>query len=58
MSIELRVSKEQINNSEETKVHFIPASCNKNGIIKIDEYFNQYTEDENGGKNEFYLKFS
>lgn len=51
MSITLQVNKEVINNSEETKVHFIPAAVNKNGVIKIEEYFSQYTEEEaNGGK--------
>lgn len=50
MSIKLQASKEQIEASAEAKVHFIPAAVTKNGIIKIDEYFNQYTEEENGGK--------
>lgn len=51
MSIKLQVSKEQIESSDEAKVHFIPAAINNNGVIHIDEYFNQYTEEENGGKS-------
>ena len=51
MSIKLQVSSEQIESSEEVKVHFIPAAINNNGVIAIDRYFNQYTEQENGGKS-------
>ncbi|KAG5671498.1 hypothetical protein PVAND_001692 [Polypedilum vanderplanki] len=48
MSIKVQITKDQIESKDETKVHFIPASVNSNGIIKIDEYFNNYTIEENG----------
>lgn len=51
MSIKLQVNKDQIESSDEAKVHFIPAAINNNGAIQIDEYFNKYTQEENGGKN-------
>lgn len=51
MSIKLQVSKDQIASAEEAKLHFIPASINNNSVIAIEEYFNQYTEEENGGKS-------
>jgi hypothetical protein len=50
MSIKLQITKDQMESSSETKVHFIPASVNANGAIKIDEFFNNYTGEENGGK--------
>ena len=48
MSIKLQLTKDQLNSEEEQKVHYIPASVNNNGVIKIDEYFNNYTIEENG----------
>jgi hypothetical protein len=48
MSIKLQLTKEQIDSKEELKVHYIPATVNNNGVIKIDEYFNNYTIEENG----------
>lgn len=52
MSIKYQITKEQIESKEETKVHFIPAAINSNGVIKIEEYFNNYTVEENGGKTD------
>lgn len=46
MSIKLQVNKDPT----ESTLQFIPASISNNGVIKIDEYFNKYTEEENGGK--------
>lgn len=48
MSIKAQIGKEAVESSEEAKVHFIPASVDGNGAIKIDEYFNCYTEEANG----------
>lgn len=48
MSIKAQIAREAVENSDETKVHFIPASIDGNGSIKIDEYFNSYTDSENG----------
>lgn len=49
MSIKLQLKKRQIEIEEKIEVNFIPASVNKNGAIKIDEFFNKYTVEENGG---------
>lgn len=51
MSIEAKISREALEQSEKLKVHFIPASIDGNGPIKINEYFNSYTEKANGRKN-------
>jgi len=48
MSIKLQLTKDQLDSDEELKVHYIPAAVNNNGAIKIDEYFNNYTVEENG----------
>jgi hypothetical protein len=54
MSIKLQLTKDQIESSDETTVHFIPATVSGgNGAIKIDEYFNNYTSEENGGKKSY-----
>lgn len=50
MSIKLQITKDQIESSEDSKVQFIPAAVNSNGVIKVEEYFNNYTFEENGGK--------
>lgn len=44
MPIKAKLSKQNISASEESEVHFIPASIDGNGAIKIDEYFNSYME--------------
>ncbi|CAG9807791.1 unnamed protein product [Chironomus riparius] len=48
MSIKLQLTNDQLNSEEELKVHYVPAAVNNNGVIKIDEYFNNYTIEENG----------
>lgn len=48
MSIKAQITKEAVESADETKVHFIPASIDGNCSIKIDEYFNSYTEEANG----------
>ncbi|KAL7022591.1 hypothetical protein ACKWTF_012302 [Chironomus riparius] len=48
MSIKLQLTNDQLNSQEELKVHYVPAAVNNNGVIKIDEYFNNYTIEENG----------
>lgn len=48
MSIKAQITQEAVETSDETKVHFIPASIDGNGSIKIDEYFNSYSETANG----------
>jgi hypothetical protein len=51
MPIRAQITKEAIEGSGEVKVHFIPASIDGNGAIKIDEYFNSYMDsDVNGGE--------
>lgn len=51
MPIKANLSKKALERSEELKVHFIPAAINGNGAIKVDEYFNSYTDsDANGGR--------
>lgn len=47
MSIELKITKEKLEGTD-AKVHFIPASIDGNGAIKINEYFNSYTETASG----------
>lgn len=49
MPIIARITKEDLENSAEIKAHFIPASIDGNGAIKIDEYFNSYTKSESNG---------
>lgn len=49
MSISTVISKEDVSSENELKVHFIPATIDGNGPIKIDEYFNNYTKEDNGG---------
>lgn len=52
MPIKAQITREAVDSSEEIKVHFIPASIDGNGAIKIDEYFNSYMEsDANGRKS-------
>jgi hypothetical protein len=46
MSIKLQLTKDQIESNDEAAVHFVPASTDGNGVIKIDEYFNNYTIQE------------
>lgn len=50
MSIKAKISKEAMEQAQQLKVHFIPASIDGNGPIKINEYFTSYTETANGGK--------
>lgn len=50
MSIKAKITKEQLDNHKDMTVHFIPASIDGNGEMKIDEYFNNYQQEENGGK--------
>jgi ribonuclease H2 subunit C len=50
MSIKADINKKDLVPENELKVHFIPATIDGNGPIKIDEYFNSYTKEENGGK--------
>lgn len=52
MPIKAQITREAIDGSEEIKVHFVPASIDGNGAIKIDEYFMEYTKsDANGRKS-------
>ncbi|CAO1426293.1 unnamed protein product [Diamesa serratosioi] len=48
MSIKAKITKELLENSKDMTVHFIPASIDGNGEMKIDEYFNNYQQEENG----------
>lgn len=50
MPIKAQITREILDCSDDIKVHFIPASIDGNGAIKIDEYFNCYTEEANGCK--------
>jgi hypothetical protein len=50
MPITAQITKEAIESPSEIKVHFIPASIDGNGAIKIDEYFNSYNSEQNGSK--------
>ncbi|CAO1424993.1 unnamed protein product [Diamesa tonsa] len=48
MSIKAKITKEQLEDHKDMSVHFIPASIDGNGEMKIDEYFNNYQVEENG----------
>jgi hypothetical protein len=51
MPIKTQITKDAIESSDEIKVHFIPASIDGNGSIKIDEYFNSYNTEQDGSKS-------
>lgn len=51
MSIKAHFTRDVVENSEEMKVHFIPATIDGNGTMKIDEYFNSYNTEQDGSKS-------
>lgn len=55
MPIRAVITKEALNSADELNTHFIPASIDGNGSIKIDEYFNSYSSEESGGKFDSHL---
>lgn len=53
MPIKAQITKEAVNSAEKIKAHFIPASIDGNGTMKIDEYFNSYLVSEESGRKIF-----
>lgn len=49
MPITAKITRESLENTPEVKIQYVPASIDGNGAIKTDEYFNNYTEEANGG---------
>lgn len=50
MPIKAQITREAVDSFEEIEVHFVPASIDGNGAIKINEYFNSYMESDGNGR--------
>ena len=55
MSIKAKITKKLLENHTDMTVHFIPASIDGNGEMKIDEYFNNYQQVEDGGEKFLFI---
>ena len=55
MSINVEVSQKDLKADNKVKVQYIPATIAGNGVMKVDEYFNNYTFEDKHGK---YFKIS
>lgn len=51
MSINVEISQKDLKDDNKVKVQYLPASIDGNGVMKVDEYFNNYTVEDSHGKN-------